>query len=118
MSLSTIQPASKAGCASLIRKARNGAAARGSFLIQYFPTLWRSVWESPTRNGWTAGIGLEWGFAPNWSMFAEYNYGDFATETIAFNPLVPAALIPIAMRQIAPGAAGGVFPIDTGTALS
>jgi outer membrane immunogenic protein len=67
---------------------------------------------SPTRSGWTAGIGLEWGFAPNWSLFAEYNYGDFATETIGFNPVVPPALIPIVIRQVTPGAAGGVFPIN------
>ena len=67
---------------------------------------------SPTRSGWTAGIGLEWGFAPNWSLFAEYNYGDFATETIGFNRVVPLALIPTAILLVTPGAAGGVFPIN------
>ena len=25
-------------------------------------------------NGWTVGGGLEYMFAPNWSVFAEYNY--------------------------------------------
>ena len=58
---------------------------------------------SPTRSGWTAGIGLEWGFAPNWSLFAEYNYGDFATETIGFNRVVPPALIPTAILLVTPG---------------
>jgi outer membrane immunogenic protein len=67
---------------------------------------------SPTRSGWTAGIGLEWGFAPNWSLFAEYNYGDFATETIGFNRVVPPALIPTAILLVTPGAAQGVFPIN------
>ncbi|MFZ1095076.1 MAG: outer membrane beta-barrel protein [Xanthobacteraceae bacterium] len=67
---------------------------------------------SPTRNGWTAGIGLEWGFAPNWSLFAEYNYGDFATETIGFNRVVSPALIPTAILLVTPGAAQGVFPIN------
>ena len=28
-----------------------------------------------TRSGWTAGGGLEWGFAPNWSAKFEYLYG-------------------------------------------
>src|ERR1700704_3899681 len=27
--------------------------------------------------GWTVGGGLEWMFAPGWSVFAEYNYMDF-----------------------------------------
>jgi outer membrane immunogenic protein len=27
-----------------------------------------------TLPGMTAGIGAEWMFAPNWSVFAEYNY--------------------------------------------
>jgi outer membrane immunogenic protein len=27
-----------------------------------------------TMNGWTVGGGLEYMFAPNWSVFAEYNY--------------------------------------------
>jgi outer membrane immunogenic protein len=67
---------------------------------------------SPTRSGWTAGIGLEWGFAPNWSLFVEYSYGDFATETIGFNPVVPLALIPTAILIVTPGAAQGVFPIN------
>jgi outer membrane immunogenic protein len=51
-----------------------------------------------TRSGWTAGMGLEWGFASNWSFFVEYDYADFATKTLAFTP--------------APVAEGIVFPID------
>jgi outer membrane immunogenic protein len=27
------------------------------------------------------GGGIEWMFMPNWSVFAEYNYMDFATRT-------------------------------------
>ena len=34
---------------------------------------------SPTRHGWTAGGGLEWGFMPNWSARAEYRYFDVGT---------------------------------------
>jgi outer membrane immunogenic protein len=32
--------------------------------------------ESDTRTGWTAGGGLEWMFAPNWSAKVEYLYTD------------------------------------------
>jgi outer membrane immunogenic protein len=32
---------------------------------------------SSTRSGWTAGGGLEWGFAPNWSAKFEYLYVRF-----------------------------------------
>lgn len=35
-----------------------------------------------TRSGWLAGGGAEWGFAPNWSAKAEYNYVDFGTERV------------------------------------
>jgi outer membrane immunogenic protein len=33
--------------------------------------------SSSTRNGWTAGGGLEWGFAPNWSTKFELLYMRF-----------------------------------------
>ena len=33
--------------------------------------------DSRTRTGWTAGGGVEWMFAPNWSAFLEGNYMDF-----------------------------------------
>ncbi len=28
------------------------------------------------RTGWTVGVGGEYKFSPNWSLFAEYNYVD------------------------------------------
>jgi outer membrane immunogenic protein len=36
------------------------------------------------RFGWTVGGGLEWMFAPGWSVFGEYNYMDFQRKNIAF----------------------------------
>jgi outer membrane immunogenic protein len=36
------------------------------------------------RQGWTVGGGLEWMFAPGWSVFGEYNYMDFGRKDIAF----------------------------------
>jgi outer membrane immunogenic protein len=38
---------------------------------------------SSTRSGWTAGGGLEWGFAPNWSAKFEWLYMKF--DTVALN---------------------------------
>lgn len=35
------------------------------------------------RSGWTAGGGVEWAFAPHWSVHAEYNYYDFGTQAMA-----------------------------------
>lgn len=35
--------------------------------------------SSPT--GWTAGGGIEWGFAPNWSAKVEYLYGELKTSS-------------------------------------
>ena len=34
-----------------------------------------------TRTGYTVGGGVEWKFAPGWSVFTEYNYLDFGTKT-------------------------------------
>ena len=38
-----------------------------------------SAAASTTRTGWTAGGGLEWGFAANWSAKVEYLYVDLGT---------------------------------------
>jgi outer membrane immunogenic protein len=34
-----------------------------------------------TRTGWTAGGGVEWAFAPQWSATLEYNYYDFGRQS-------------------------------------
>jgi outer membrane immunogenic protein len=44
-------------------------------------------------DGWVAGAGVEWAFAPNWSAKAEYQYLDFGDEryvfsTPGFDPIV------------------------------
>jgi outer membrane immunogenic protein len=36
------------------------------------------------RQGWTVGGGVEWMFAPGWSVFGEYNYMDFGRKDIGF----------------------------------
>jgi outer membrane immunogenic protein len=35
---------------------------------------------SLTRTGWTIGSGLEWAFAPSWSIFFETDYYDFSGQ--------------------------------------
>lgn len=49
-----------------------GVAANGSTAVS----------DSSTRAGWTAGGGLEWMFAPNWTLKGEYLYYDLGTVTI------------------------------------
>jgi outer membrane immunogenic protein len=36
------------------------------------------------RVGWTAGGGVEYLFAPNWSIFAEYKYAGFGSHSVNF----------------------------------
>ena len=36
---------------------------------------------SNDRTGWTVGAGVEWMFAPQWSLFAEYNFMGFGTQS-------------------------------------
>jgi opacity protein-like surface antigen len=37
-----------------------------------------------TRNGWTAGAGIAYGFAQNWNVFTEYRYTSVPSTTITF----------------------------------
>lgn len=37
---------------------------------------------SETRTGWTVGGGLEYAFAPSWSVRAEYDYFDFGSKDV------------------------------------
>jgi outer membrane immunogenic protein len=37
-----------------------------------------------TRDGWTAGAGLEYAFASNWSAFLQYNHMGFGTRDLQF----------------------------------
>jgi len=41
---------------------------------------------SLTRTGWTAGAGLEYAFAPNWTAKIEYDYLGFGSETLNLQP--------------------------------
>ena len=48
------------------------------------PTIVSEFATGQDRTGWTVGGGLEWMFAPGWSVFGEYNYMDFGRKDIAF----------------------------------
>ncbi|WP_314953929.1 outer membrane protein [Bradyrhizobium cosmicum] len=51
---------------------------------------------STDRVGWTAGAGVEWAFAPNWSALVEYNHYGFDSKRVGFvNPAGSTALIDI-----------------------
>lgn len=42
---------------------------------------------SDTKTGWTVGLGGEYRFSPNWSVFLEGNYYDFGTrDRVLFTP--------------------------------
>jgi outer membrane immunogenic protein len=42
---------------------------------------------SADRWGWTAGVGVEWAFATNWSAMIEYDHYGFDTKTLQMNVL-------------------------------
>jgi outer membrane immunogenic protein len=48
-----------------------------------------SVSESKVHSGWTIGGGVEWMFAPAWSVKGEYMYADFSKETYGAAILPP-----------------------------
>jgi outer membrane immunogenic protein len=41
--------------------------------------------DTLTHNGWTVGGGIEWMFAPQWSVFAEYGYMDLKKKRAPLN---------------------------------
>jgi outer membrane immunogenic protein len=40
--------------------------------------------NSPTRTGWAAGGGIEYGFARNWTARIEYLHLDLSDQTFSF----------------------------------
>ena len=47
---------------------------------------------SETRWGGVVGIGLEFGFAPNWSFAVEYDHAFLGARDITFNTVAPQPL--------------------------
>ncbi|HWL30866.1 MAG TPA: outer membrane beta-barrel protein [Xanthobacteraceae bacterium] len=46
------------------------------------PTISWNFSGKDTETGWTIGGGLEYGFAPNWSGFIEYDFIDLGTRNV------------------------------------
>lgn len=61
------------------------AWANDSFTTNLY-TAPASVEVTQTRIGWTAGAGVEYAFAPQWSAKLEYNYMDFGNKAVSFAP--------------------------------
>jgi outer membrane immunogenic protein len=62
-----------------------GGAAWTNTNVTFFDSTGAQVGEiSNDRTGWTVGAGAEWMFAPHWSVFAEYNFMGFGTQSAAF----------------------------------
>jgi outer membrane immunogenic protein len=64
---------------------QGGAAWRQSSLQLFTPGGAQVLKSDTTRTGWTIGGGAEWRFAPNWSVFLEYDHADFGTRSASFN---------------------------------
>ncbi len=54
-----------------------------------------------TASGWTVGGGIEYQFAPHWSVFVEYDYLGFgtATRTITFTPIAGGGSAPFNITE-------------------
>jgi outer membrane immunogenic protein len=64
---------------------KGGGAWQRTGYLQYFPATGATfATGSSTLDGWTIGIGGEYGFTPNLSVFLEYDYYDFGTRTVTF----------------------------------
>jgi outer membrane immunogenic protein len=70
------------GGAAWMNENFSGGASAGGFALTTNPI-------TDTRAGWTAGGGIEYGFAPNWSVFAEYNYLDFGSRNYTITSNLP-----------------------------
>ena len=62
-----------------------GGAAWTNTNVTFFDSTGVQVGQfSNDRTGWTVGAGAEWLFAPHWSVFGEYNFMGFGTQSAAF----------------------------------
>lgn len=70
-----------------------GGAAVVSDKYSYYPTATGVVngTASETRWGGVIGVGLEYGFAPNWSVGIEYDHAFMGGRDITFNQITPVA---------------------------
>ena len=65
-----------------------GAFARVDSAVLGTPGNFLSETARNDRAGYTVGGGVEWMFAPGWSVFGEYNYLDFGRKDVAYTSAV------------------------------
>jgi outer membrane immunogenic protein len=77
--------------ASVVDACQNTAGPCGNWLI--------STGGSSTANTWTVGGGIEWAFAPNWSLKGEYMYiaanDNSSFQSCGFASTPPGAAVPV-----------------------
>jgi outer membrane immunogenic protein len=54
---------------------------------------------SADRFGWTAGVGVEWAFAPNWSALLEYDHYGFGSKDVLFVDPNAVFAAPMSIKQ-------------------
>jgi outer membrane immunogenic protein len=69
-----------------------GAWTHENYNIQFADTATFAS-TSDTRSGWTIGGGFEYAITNNFTMFFEYNYYDFGTQTISFASVAGSSLL-------------------------
>ncbi len=74
------------GGAAWINENYSGNASAGGMTVTTNPI-------TDTRVGWTAGAGMEYGFVPNWSVFAEYDYLAFGSKNYTFTSNLPVTTV-------------------------
>jgi len=62
---------------------QGGGAWMGSNQYLHSP-LGSEVGQTKTFSGWTVGLGAEYMFIPDWSVFAEYNYSQLTAADLTF----------------------------------
>ncbi len=63
---------------------QGGGAWMGSDQHFIDPTGLEVAHSSKIFSGWTVGLGTEYMFIPDWSVFAEYNYSQFTASDLTF----------------------------------
>jgi len=80
-------------CLLFYGKAGAGWAANDGFIVTNVTTGQSFIGTNSSTNvGWLAGFGLEWAFAPHWSVKLEYDYVGINDRTFTANGTVVPAL--------------------------
>jgi outer membrane immunogenic protein len=66
---------------NLLLYAQGGAAWTQATFTFNDPTGLNVGEVSRNKSGWTVGGGVEWMFVPHWSVFVEYNFLGFGTNS-------------------------------------